>query len=427
MKVAFYTLGCRVNSYDSNMMAELFRNEGFEICDYNDKADIYVINSCSVTNESERKSRQMVRRFKNNHPDCVVILTGCFPQSNIEQAKNLTEADIVCGTFEKMNIVNYALDFLKNKVRIVNVKEDNMSFEALPFCEFDGKTRATLKVQDGCNMFCSYCIIPYARGRSKSRSVKDILSQVKLIDEKGINEVVITGIHVASFRGENKEKLIDLIELINDNSTIARIRLGSLEPNLITEEFLERLYKIDKFCPSFHLSLQSGSDNVLRRMNRKYTSSEYEAIVNNIRKYYPLASITTDVIVGFPGESEEEFKQTVDFVKKINFSFVHIFPYSKKKGTKAELMENQIPKHIKEERAKILKKEVIGLKKDFINKNLNKVHYLLTEKKNSKGYITGYSENYIHCVIKDDSVNENEIKKVVGVGSIGEDMLVKLI
>lgn len=412
MKVGFYTLGCKVNSYDTQAMIELFQTNGYEVVSSSGICDIYVINTCSVTNESERKSRQMVRRFKHKNEDAIIVLTGCFAQTNLENAKKIEEADIICGTHRREKIVKYVEDFIKNRKRIIEIEDGDNVFEDLEITKYENRSRAFLKVQDGCNMFCSYCIIPYARGEVRCAKVLNIIKQVNTLVNGGYKEIVLTGIHLSSYKADTGETLIDLIELIDKETNIQRIRLSSLEPNVLTESFIERLSKVKSFCPHFHISLQSGCDKILKDMNRRYTTDNYYKSVLNVRKYFENSTITTDIIVGFPGESEEEFSETVEFARKVNFSFIHIFPYSRKNGTKAALCNNQITKQIKSERAKKLKEVSKKLSDDFLESQIGKKLEILIERKLDDKTYEGYSKNYVKVIVKSDKDIFNEIIKV---------------
>lgn len=364
--VSFYTLGCKVNQYETNAMEQQFIKNNYEIVENTQKADIYVINTCTVTNMAERKSRQMLRRVKEINPFAVLVVCGCYAQVAKNELEQIPEIDIILGINEKNEIVqiveNYMEKMAEQDKRSQEAEIDDVSKqkEFLDFGDvtYTEKNRAVVKVQDGCNMFCSYCIIPYARGRIRSRKIESVVSEIEKIAKEGIKEVVITGIHVASygkdFDNENTSKkirLIDLLEAINKIDGIDRIRLSSLEPTIVDEEFATRLSKLDKICDHFHLSLQSGCDETLKRMNRKYTTQIYRDAVATLRKYYPEASFTTDVIVGFPGETDEEFAKTYEFLKEIDFYRLHVFKYSPRRGTVAEKMPNQIDGNKKEERS----------------------------------------------------------------------------
>ena len=314
-KVAFITLGCKVNQYETNAMCEKFINKGYEVVEKEEKADIYIVNTCTVTNMSDRKSRQMLRRVKEINEKAIIVACGCYAQVAKEELEKIDEIDIVLGNNEKKNIVDYVEKYIKEKNKIIEIEDVMQKRDFVDFGEvtYTEKTRAVIKVQDGCDRFCSYCIIPYARGRVRSRNPKTVIEEIEKIAKTGIKEVVITGIHIASYGKDFKEdyKLINLLEDINKIDGIERIRLGSIEPLLITEEFVERLKKLDKICHHFHLSLQSGCNETLKRMNRRYTTEQFITIVNRLRKAYSDVILTTDIIVGFPEESEEEFKSHV--------------------------------------------------------------------------------------------------------------------
>ena len=392
-KVAFFTLGCKVNQYETNAMSEKFVLAGYEIIENPYEADICIINTCSVTNMSDRKSRQMIRKVKEKNKNVILIVTGCYAQVSKEEISQMPEVDIIIGNNEKKDILIYLEEFIKENSLKVQVED---VFESREFAEFgtitySEKTRAAIKVQDGCDRFCSYCIIPYARGRVRSRKPESIINEIKAVAEKGIQEVVITGIHIASYGKDfkNEYKLIDLLEEINKIEEIKRIRLGSIEPILITDKFMSRLVKLEKICHHFHLSLQSGCDETLKRMNRRYNTYEFKQVVERIRNVYKDAVLTTDIIVGFPGETQEEFDCTYEFLKEIKFYKMHVFPYSIRKGTKAAEMPKQIDGTEKERRSKILI-ELSNQNQFEYNKNYigQTVEVLIEE--DSKGHTANY-------------------------------------
>ena len=407
--VSFYTLGCKVNQYETNAMEQQFIKNNYEIVENTQKADIYVINTCTVTNMAERKSRQMLRRVKEINPSAVLVVCGCYAQVAKNELEQIPEIDIILGINEKNEIVqiveNYMEKMAEQDKRSQEAEIDDVSKqkEFLDFGDvtYTEKNRAVVKVQDGCNMFCSYCIIPYARGRIRSRKIESVVSEIEKIAKEEIKEVVITGIHVASygkdFDNENTSKkirLIDLLEAINKIDGIDRIRLSSLEPTIVDEEFATRLSKLDKICDHFHLSLQSGCDETLKRMNRKYTTQIYRDAVATLRKYYPEASFTTDVIVGFPGETDEEFAKTYEFLKEIDFYRLHVFKYSPRRGTVAEKMPNQIDGNKKEERSN----KLIELSNSTENKHnqsyIGKTVKVLFEEFED-GFFKGHTTNYM--------------------------------
>lgn len=413
-KVAFYTLGCKVNQYETNGMIQDFLKKGYELVSFNEKADIYIINTCTVTNMSDRKSRQMLRQAKKNNNNALVVACGCYVQVAKEEVQQIPEIDFVVGTNEKSRIVELVEERIRDNLSIeLDDVMKNCTYGDFGNVTYTEKTRAVIKVQDGCDRFCTYCIIPYARGRVRSRNPESIKNEINEIAKKGIKEVVITGIHIASYGKDfkNNYKLIDLLEEINKISGIERIRLGSIEPLLITEEFLSRLVKLNKICHHFHLSLQSGCQSTLERMNRRYTIKEFEEIVKMLRKTYSDVILTTDIIVGFPGESEEEFDETYEFLKKIKFYKMHVFKYSPRKGTKASLMENQIPGDIKEKRSNSLIELSEYNEKEYLKKMIGKQLDVLFEEKDGE-YYKGHTQNYIEVKYKTDENLENKIKRV---------------
>ena len=440
--VAFYTLGCKVNQYETNAMEQQFIKNGYEIVDNTKKADIYVINTCTVTNMAERKSRQMLRRVKEINENAILVVCGCYAQVAKNELEKIPEIDIILGINEKNNIVNIVESYIKEKKNAVESEVSDVSHqnEFLDFGDvtYTEKNRAVIKVQDGCNMFCSYCIIPYARGRIRSRKIENVVSEIKKIAEQGIKEVVITGIHIASYgkdfdeerNNDKKIRLIDLLEAINEIDGIERIRLGSLEPTIIDEEFAQRLSKLEKICDHFHLSLQSGCDETLKRMNRKYTTTRFKETTDILRKYYPNVSFTTDVIVGFPGETDEEFEKTYQFLKDIDFYKMHIFKYSPRRGTVAEKMPNQIDGNIKEIRSN----KLIELSNENENRHneeyVGKTVKVLFEEFED-GFFKGHTTNYIIVKVAGDEAraaefvdqikdvkiekNEKETRELIGI------------
>jgi len=414
--VAFYTLGCKVNQYETDAMAEIFRNKGYEVIDSEEKSDIYVINTCSVTNLGERKSRQFIRRSKKTNPQAVICVVGCYAQISPEEVINIEGVDLILGTKDKNRIVDLCEEAGRENKKI-NAVENIMKttkFEEMSSNSIQENTRAYIKIQEGCNQFCSYCIIPYARGPIRSRELKNIIKEAKVLVDKGFKEIVLTGIHVASYGkdlGDNR--LIDVIEEVHKIEGLHRIRLSSIEPTLITDEFMNRLTKLNKVCPHFHLSLQSGSDTVLERMNRKYNTGDYRERVQLIRKYMKDAAITTDIIVGFPSETEIEFSQTYDFVKEIKFAQVHVFKYSPREGTPAAKHKNQVHGTIKNDRSKKLTDLVEKQAKSFMEDFLNTSREILVETESRKpGYVEGYTDNYIRVLVEGSKDLQNEIINV---------------
>jgi len=408
-KVAFFTLGCKVNQYETNAMTQNFIEKGYEVVDFSEKADIYIINTCTVTNMSDRKSRQTLRRAKEKNPEALIVACGCYAQVAKEELEKIPEIDLVLGTNEKNKIVDYIETKLAQVTDVMEQKEF-LDFGTVTYTE---KTRAVIKVQDGCDRFCSYCIIPYARGRVRSRKIESVVKEVSKIVENGIKEVVITGIHIASYGKDFKEKIgiIDLLEELNKIENLKRIRLGSLEPTLITDEFIQRLTKLDKICKHFHLSLQSGCNETLLRMNRRYTTEEFEAVVKRLQKAYQEVVLTTDIIVGFPGETDEEFAKTYEFLKKMQFYKMHVFQYSPRKGTRAAAMREQVDTKIKEERSKKLIELSNKNEKARLEKEVGSIKEVLFEQREGE-YEKGHTENYLEVAVKTSENYENQIHKV---------------
>lgn len=396
-------------------MAEQFIDNNYEIVNFEEFADVYIINTCTVTNMSDRKSRQIIRRAKQINPNSILVATGCYAQTAKEELEKITDIDLIVGNTEKKDIVKIVEEYRDNKNRErvkmsdINKQKEFVDFGSVTYTE---KTRAVIKVQDGCNNFCSYCIIPYAKGRVRSRKLESVVKEITEIAAKGIKEVVITGIHVASYGidFDNNTRLIDLLEAIQKIDGIKRIRLGSLEPNIITEEFVNRLKKVTKMCDHFHLSLQSGCDETLKRMNRKYTAETFKKEVNLLRKTFPDVALTTDVIVGFPGETEEEFNETYKYLSKIRFTKLHVFKYSPRKGTVAAKMKNQIDSTVKEKRSHKLIELSNECEIEFLDRYVGKELKVLFEKQDGE-YIKGHTTNYLVVKVKETEL-ENQIKDV---------------
>ncbi|MDU5976991.1 MAG: tRNA (N(6)-L-threonylcarbamoyladenosine(37)-C(2))-methylthiotransferase MtaB [Finegoldia magna] len=398
-KVKFSTLGCKVNQYEAEAMAELFVKNGYEITeDYN--CDVFVLNTCTVTNLSDRKSRQQISKIRSENSDAIIAVVGCYSQVSPDEIESIEGVNVILGTKYRKEIVELC-ELAKSSNKIINKVENigkSREFEELTINTEHSMTRAYIKIQEGCSQFCSYCIIPYARGPIRSRNIRDIVLEAKRLADNGFKEIVLTGIHVASY-GKDLENddigLIDVIEDIGQIDKIKRIRLSSLEPRIVDKHFLDRLSKVEQFCDHFHLSLQSGSDSILQSMNRKYDTDLYEKTINLIREYYPNAAITTDIIVGFPGETDEDFEKTLNFVDKIQFSKIHVFKYSNRKGTVASKMKNQVSGVVKKERSKLLIEKSKYYTDKFLNNMLNQPIKVLFESKNDDGYIKGYTTNYI--------------------------------
>ncbi len=421
-RVAICTLGCKVNTYESEAVKQQFEKHGYISVDFSEIADVYIINTCTVTHLGDRKSRQMIRRTKQINPDSVLVVMGCYSQVAPDDIKKIKEVDIIVGTAHKAHVYEAVAEFVKNreKLNLVTDISKTTDFEELEVTSYEGRTRAILKIQDGCNNFCSYCIIPYARGRIRSRSIESCVREAERLASHGFCEIVLVGIHIASFGRDTGEKLIELLKKLDAIDGIERIRIGSLEPTLFDEDFTEQISKLSKICRHFHLSLQSGCDETLMRMNRKYTTDDYMLSVKRIRGVFPDAAITTDIMVGFPGETDEEFEKTMDFVKSVSFAEAHVFKYSIRKGTVAEKMENQIEAHVKEERSK----KLIGLTNDtrneFLQNILGKTVSVLFEReyKEIKNTYEGKTDNYITVVVKS---NENISGKILNVKILNID------
>ncbi len=406
--VAFITLGCKVNQYDTDVMKTSFLQRGYSIVDSNEKADIYIVNTCTVTGMAARKSRQMSARARKMNPDALVVITGCLGQLESSDVKEMTDADIVTGNVEKSIITDIIEEFSgKGLIEADDIFKQTDYIQELNSTQ-DSRTRVFIKVQDGCNNYCSYCAIPFARGRSRSRSSKDILNEIRGYAGSGTAEVVITGIHLDSYEEESGAYgLIDLLEDIDEIDNLSRVRLGSLEPISITADFVKRASSLKKLCSHFHLSLQSGCDETLKRMRRRYTTEEYIGAVKLLRKYFPEAAITTDVIVGFPDESEEEFRQTVEFVQSIGFMKIHVFRFSARKGTLAYAMKGKISGDVKKYRSDVLTEISDKGFMEFVETMKYKSREVIAEKASDSfpGYWEGHTENYIKVVFKCSDCN----------------------
>jgi len=397
-------------------MAQKFLENGYEICELEENPNVVVVNTCTVTNIADRKSRQILRKVKEENPQSIIVAVGCYVQVAKETVENMKEIDLCLGNVEKKDIVKKVEEYMKKNqkenIEIIDVNKET-EFQEMGAITFSEKTRATVKVQDGCNNFCTYCLIPYARGRIRSRKKENVIEEVKKIAEKGIKEIVITGIHIASYGKDfdNNYKLIDLLEDLDKIDGIERIRLGSLEPTIVTKEFAERLSKLDSICNQFHLSLQSGCDETLKRMNRKYSCDEFFKVTEILREYFKDVNLTTDIIVGFPGETNEEFEGTYEFLSKIKFYKMHIFKYSPREGTLAAKMTNQIDGNIKEERSQKLIELSNKNEREYNEKYIGKsVEVLFEEEKD--GLWSGYTKNYVRVFVESDENLENKIQKV---------------
>lgn len=414
MKTFILTFGCKVNQYESEYMRELLEAEGYKKAVSVKEADLIIVNSCTVTAQSDHKIRQSLHKIRRANNSAIIVLTGCMAQAFPEQSRALSEVDIVIGNKDRKDLFLIIEEFVKNKKMIVRVNnhEKDEAFEKMGVCNFDGRTRAFLKIQDGCNRFCSYCIIPYARGRVRSKSLEDIITEVKNLAIRGYKEIVLVGINLSAYGMDIGKTLYDAIEAVNTVPEIKRIRLGSLEPEQMNESELKNLSKLRKLCPQFHLSLQSGCDETLKRMNRHYDSKDYYKIVENIRKYFKNPAVTTDVMVGFAGETEEEFQKSLNFVKKVGFAKVHVFPYSIRPGTKAATFKNQIPKKDKHKRSQQMIEAVEESRKNFLNAQVGKTHEVLFETKVEDNIYQGYTANYIPVKVES---SENLSGKILNV------------
>ena len=396
MNVKFITLGCKVNQVESEAMREALLAGGFQEAAEGQTADVVVVNSCTVTAVSDQKARQALRREKKRNPGAVAVLTGCWPQAFPQEAEDFLEADIVLGTTRRAALLPKILEYLSTKQRIVDIAphEKGEKFEKLTISAMHGRTRAFLKIEDGCDRFCSYCIIPYARGRVRSKPLEDIKAEAALLGDHGYREVVLTGINLPAYGKDLGLHLCDAVEAACAAPGIARVRLGSLEPDQLTPEVIARMAKQEKLCPQFHLSLQSGCDATLKRMNRHYTTAEYRQIVHNLRQAFPNCAITTDIMVGFAGETEEEFAASLAFAKEIAFAKVHVFAYSRRPGTRAYDMPGQVANKVKEDRSRQMIAATLATQRDFFAVQVGRVEEVLFEQEREKNVYEGYTRNY---------------------------------
>ncbi len=413
MKVALHNLGCKVNAYETEAMQEMLENHGYEIVPFKEGADIYIINTCTVTNMADRKSRQMLHRAKKLNPDAIVVATGCYVQAQEENGEVDECIDIIIGNNKKKDLIEILETHTPKSVIDINHTKE---YEEMHLSKTAEHTRAYIKVQDGCNQFCTYCIIPFARGRVRSRAKEDVIREVTALANNGYKEVVLTGIHLSSYGVDlGNEDLLSLILAVHGVEGIERIRLGSLEPRIITEEFAKTISELPKMCPHFHLSLQSGCDETLRRMNRRYTSEEYYEKCQLLRKYFDNPALTTDVIVGFPGETEEEFEQSRAFVDKVNFYETHIFKYSKRQGTKAAVMENQVPEQIKSLRSNVMLEMDEQKRKAYEMSFIGmEVEVLFEEKitKKETAFWVGHTKEYVKIALQTEENLQNQLTNV---------------
>lgn len=397
MKAAFYTLGCKVNQYETEYMAEILKNAGMQIVSHNEEADYYIINSCTVTATADQKTRQNVRKFKRQHPNSVVILTGCMPQAFPDQASALNEADIVLSNKSNDDILDLINQFNITHNRIVKIDKHQKGdeFSKCSINQFSERIRAFVKIEDGCDRFCSYCIIPMSRGRVRSKSLEDLKEEIAMLGKNGIKEIVLVGINLSSYGKGQDFNIVDAVKICNDDPNIKRVRLGSLEPDHITDEVIEGLAQFEKLCPQFHISLQSGCDKTLKDMNRHYNSDEYRSLCNKLRDTFDNATITTDIMVGFNDETEEDFKVSLQFAKEIGFEKVHTFPYSERQGTVASRKGDNVPKQEKERRASVMIEETNKIRHEYFNKLIGAKEVVLFENNLGGNTYQGYTKNYV--------------------------------
>lgn len=413
MKVKLYTLGCKVNQYETQEMTEDFIKHGFEVTLSDSEADVFVVNSCTVTAQSDKKTRQLVRRLKRNNENSIVVLTGCMPQAFPELSGNLLQADIVIGNKNNTQIISKINEYLKNKSRVVDISQhvSGELFTGEPITDFNERTRAIIKIEDGCDRFCSYCVIPIARGRVRSKLITDIKSEAEALAKAGYIEVVLVGINLSAYGKDTGESFASAVAAACENEGIKRVRLGSLEPDHITDSVISDLSKLPKLCPQFHISLQSGCDKTLKRMNRHYTVDEYFELCNKLRKAFPDCTLTTDVMVGFAGETEQDFDDTVAFVRKVGFEKVHIFPYSVREGTRAAEFDGQVEKSVKEKRVALLMELTDKIRAEFLSAQVGKTVEIIPETKQGS-YIFGYTANYTPVLVKNKALEFGSLVKV---------------
>ena len=414
MKVKLYTLGCKVNQYETQEITENLIKNGFEITLDDSAADVFIVNSCTVTKESDRKTRQLVRRLKRENENSAVLLTGCYPQAFPDEAKLLTQADIVIGNKNNAEIIKLIKKFFNDKNRLVDISEhlSGEKYYGSGINSFNERTRAIVKIEDGCDRFCSYCIIPTARGRVRSKPLADIKTEVEALAQNGYIEVVLVGINLSAYGKDTGEKFTDAVKTASSVEGIKRVRLGSLEPDHITDEVISELSKLQKLCPQFHISLQSGCDRTLKRMNRHYTAAEYEELCTKLRNSFKDCTLTTDIMVGFAGETDEDFEETVKFAERIGFEKIHIFPYSVREGTRAAQFPEQIEKSLKEERAARLNETAQKLREEFFRSQIGKEVEIIPESKHRSGRVFGYTPNYTPVLL---TMEDSEAGKPVKV------------
>ncbi|MBQ4105332.1 MAG: tRNA (N(6)-L-threonylcarbamoyladenosine(37)-C(2))-methylthiotransferase MtaB [Clostridia bacterium] len=402
MQFKIYSFGCKVNQYESEYIKQLMLAEGYDYSEDDKNTDVFIVNSCSVTAVSDSKCRKLLHKLRRENTDAVILLCGCMSQAFPRKYDNFSDCNIVIGNTTRTRIPEYISEYLKTGERIIDISDHDRKNEEFELCSvenFSERTRAFLKIEDGCDRFCSYCIIPYARGRVRSKLIEDISTEVEKLAQNGYSEIVLVGINLSKYGTDIDKNLCDAVEVVASNERIKRIRLGSLEPELLDNEMIKRLAECEKFCPQFHLSLQSGCDATLKRMNRHYNSAEYYDIVQNIRRNFENPAITTDVMVGFPGENDEEFAESLNFVEKVEFSKVHVFPYSRRSGTVADKMPQQLEKSVKEKRAKKMIQATEINRNEFLKSQIGLVCEVLFERTDKQGLFEGYSKNYTPVLV----------------------------
>ncbi len=425
MKVKLHTLGCKVNQYETEEMTEMLLKNGYEITLQDSNADIFIVNSCTVTAESDRKTRQTVRRLKRNHPNSTVVLTGCMPQAFPAAAEALTQADIVIGNKNNVTLIDKLNTYFDTRKRVFSVSQHQSGepFLGAPITDFNERTRANVKIEDGCDRFCAYCIIPTARGRVRSKPIADIEKEAQTLSNKGFREIVLVGINLSAYGKDSGERFTDAVRAACAPDGILRVRLGSLEPDHITDEVIEELAKLPKLCGQFHISLQSGCDKTLKRMNRHYTAEEYFTLAKKLRAAFPDCTLTTDMMVGFAGETEEDFRESAAFAQKVGFEKIHVFPYSVRVGTRAADFDGQVEKHIKEERAAELIETAAKLRADFLHRQIGKTVDVLCERREENGLHFGYTANYTPVSFSAKCCSAGELVHVKITGADAENAL----
>ncbi len=424
MNVFYINFGCKVNSYELESIKESALQSGHSEAADIESADAVVINTCTVTGEASKKCKNAAKSVRLHNPKCCIAIIGCYPQVFEKDLSQKSFFDVAVGTKNKTNVINYIDEFLKTGKKIIAVDEffSGDSFEKISLAKSKSKTRAVLKIEDGCDMYCSYCVIPYARGHIRSKSLDDIKKEAAVLVENGHKEIVLVGINLCCYGRDLKNtSLSDAVRVVNDISGVERIRLGSLEPEMMTDEEIERLKSSEKLCGHFHLSLQSGCDKTLKAMNRRYTSSDYRTLVSKLRSQFENASITTDIMVGFPGETEEDFKESLDFVKEIGFASAHVFPYSVREGTRAEKMDGHLPQSVKKQRAAVMRAAVRASEREFLNSQVSKLLKVIFERDEGLLYHQGHTENYINVRVIKRNIKNNLHKKSFYVRIVGAE------